>query len=193
MPTGSKNMEAAWQSHEGTIRDLYFAKNMTLVEVMAHMKQNYGFDARFGSHDLPPCLGLTSFNSKGQYESRFRKWNLRKHLKGSEWKYVSRRVQKRKKEGKESAVYFNRVAIAAEKVRKETSRHDVPTYRSGISNRPPEISGQSIEGCLQHQPRRLPMTSQSARRRRQRRLLLQVHTLRLQSPDTHRPCHLMLS
>jgi hypothetical protein len=55
---------------------------------------------------------------------------LRKNLRSSEWKYVSYRIQKRKREGKESVVYFNRVAIAPEKVKKEISRHDVPTYLS---------------------------------------------------------------
>jgi hypothetical protein len=76
-------------------------------------------------------LYLTNFNSKGRYETQFQKWNLRKNLRSSEWKYVSHRIQKRKREGKESVVYFNRVAIAPEKVKKEISRHDMPTYLSG--------------------------------------------------------------
>jgi Clr5 domain len=47
--------------------------------------------------------------------------------------------------GKESAVYFNRMAIAPEKVNKEISRHDVPTYFSGKSNTHPEEYCQLIE------------------------------------------------
>jgi hypothetical protein len=39
------------------------------------------------------------FNSKAQYEDQFRKWDIRKNLKASEWKYVAHRVQKRKIEG----------------------------------------------------------------------------------------------
>jgi|ERR1700722_4540016 len=131
MPTRSNCTEATWESHKSTILNLYFTENMTLAKVMEHMKQNHGFDARYSPHMARSSLDLTNFNSKGCYETQFQKWNLRKNLKDEEWKYVSHRIQKREREGKESVVYFNRVAIAPEKVKKEMSRHDVPTYRSG--------------------------------------------------------------
>ena len=131
MPTPSHGTEPMWESHKSTILNLYFTENMTLEKVMEHMKQNHGFDARCPPHMARSSLDLTSFNSKGRYETQFQKWNLRKNLRSSEWKYVSHRIQKRKREGKESVVYFNRVAIAPEKVKKEISRHDVPTYLSG--------------------------------------------------------------
>ena len=130
MPTLSSGTEATWESHKSTILNLYFTENMTLEKVIEHMKQNYGFDARYSLH-MARSPDLTNFNSKGRYETQFQKWNLRKNLRSSEWKYVSHRIQKRKREGKESVVYFNRVAIAPEKVKKEISRHDVPTYLSG--------------------------------------------------------------
>jgi hypothetical protein len=82
-------------------------------------------------HIARSSLYLTNFNSKGRYETQFRKWDLRKNLKSSEWKWVSHRIQKRKREGKKSVVYFSRVAIAPEKVKKEISRHNAPTYLSG--------------------------------------------------------------
>jgi Clr5 domain len=131
MPTLSHGTEPMWESHKSTILNLYFTENMTLEKVMKHMKQNHGFDARCSPRIARSSLDLTNFNSKGRYETRFQKWNLRKNLRSSEWKYVSHRIQKRKREGKESVVYFNRVAIAPEKVKKEISRHDVPTYHSG--------------------------------------------------------------
>jgi len=130
MPTLSNGTEATWESHKSTILSLYFTENMTLAKVMEHMKQNHGFDARCSPYMARSSLYLTNFNSKGRYETQFQKWNLRKNLRSSEWKYVSYRIQKRKREGKESVVYFNRVAIAPEKVKKEISRHDVPTYHS---------------------------------------------------------------
>ena len=131
MPTLSRGTESMWEFHKSTILNLYFTENMTLEKVMEHMKQNHGFDARCSPHMACSSSDLTNFNSKGRYETQFQKWNLRKNLRSSEWKYVSRRIQKRKREGKESVVYFNRVAIAPEKVKKEISRHDVPTYHSG--------------------------------------------------------------
>jgi Clr5 domain len=131
MPTLSHGTESMWEFHKSTILDLYLTEDMTLEKVMAHMKQNHGFDARCSPHMACSSLDLTNFNSKGRYETQFRKWNLRKNLRSSEWKYVSHRIQKRKKEGKESVVYFNRDAIAPEKVKKEISRHDMPTYQSG--------------------------------------------------------------
>jgi hypothetical protein len=133
MPTLSDGTEATWESHKSTILSLYFTENMTLVKVMEHMKQNHGFDARCPPHIARSSLYLTNFNSKGRYETQFQKWNLRKNLRSSEWKYVSHRLHRRKREGKESVVYLNRVAIAPEKVKKEISRHDVPTYLSGDS------------------------------------------------------------
>jgi hypothetical protein len=131
MPTLSHGRRLMWESHKSAILNLYFTESMTLEKVMEHMKQNHGFDARCSSHMACSSSDLTNLNSKGRYETQFQKWNLRKNLRSSEWKYVSHRIQKRKREGKESVVYFNRVAIAPEKVRKEISRHDVPSYHSG--------------------------------------------------------------
>jgi hypothetical protein len=57
---------------------------------------------------------------------------MRKNLKGSEWEYAAHRIQKRKREGLESDIYFNGTLIPPKKVKKEVSRHSIPTYFSGI-------------------------------------------------------------
>lgn len=59
---------------------------------------------------------------------------MRKNLKASEWKYVAHRVQKRKREGLESDIYFNDTLVPPKKAKKEVSRHSIPTYISGILN-----------------------------------------------------------
>lgn len=41
-------------------------------------------------------------NSAGQYERQFKKWGFRKNLTGEEWTTVSRRIDKRKRDGKET-------------------------------------------------------------------------------------------
>jgi hypothetical protein len=57
---------------------------------------------------------------------------MRKNLKASEWKDVAHRIQKRKREGLDSDIYFNDTLIPPKKVKKEVSRHSIPTYISGI-------------------------------------------------------------
>jgi hypothetical protein len=59
---------------------------------------------------------------------------MRKNLKASEWKYVAHHIQKRKREGLESEVYFNDTLIPPKKVKKEVSRYSLPTYFSGMLN-----------------------------------------------------------
>jgi glyoxylate carboligase len=74
------------------------------------------------------------FNSKAQYEDQLKKWDMRKNLKASEWKYIAHRIQKRKREGLESDIYFNDTPIPPKKIKKEVSRHSIPTYISGMLN-----------------------------------------------------------
>jgi hypothetical protein len=74
------------------------------------------------------------FNSKAQYEDQLKKWDMRKNLKASEWKYVAHRMQKRKREGLESDIYVHDTLVPPKKVKKEVSRHSIPTYFSGMLN-----------------------------------------------------------
>ena len=69
--------------------------------------------------------------SKAQYERQFKYWNFRKNRKQREWAAAGRVIKKRKQDGKESAVYIDGVLVKMDKIRKETSRHDRPTYDQG--------------------------------------------------------------
>jgi hypothetical protein len=65
--------------------------------------------------------------SKHQYTRQFRTWRLKKNSTEDTWKFVSRRLEKRKLEGRDqSEVEINDILIPEKKVRKEISRH-VPT------------------------------------------------------------------
>jgi len=64
---------------------------------------------------------------KAQYELKFREWKLRKNFTTQEWKAASHRVGKRKKEGKESEVYFEGDLIPLKKAKKGISRYSFPT------------------------------------------------------------------
>jgi hypothetical protein len=60
--------------------------------------------------------------SKCQYETTFKKWNLRKNLSKKEWEFVHVRTKKRKACDKDSAVYLNDFLIPAKRVQKEFDR-----------------------------------------------------------------------
>lgn len=81
------------------------------------------------------CTELT-LNSKAQYEIQFKKWNLRKNLTNEEWDYVHVCIRKRKREEKDSDVYFNLTKIPEKRIKKELSRRYPISYKDfgGISN-----------------------------------------------------------
>jgi hypothetical protein len=74
-------------------------------------------------------------NSKAQYERQFKKWNFRKNLKQDEWKFIARKVAKRRLDAKETDLYINGVLIPQRKVEKEILRLNFSTtgvgYESG--------------------------------------------------------------
>jgi hypothetical protein len=74
------------------------------------------------------------FDSKSQYDLQFKKWNLRKNLNKNAWKFIHCRLEKRKCQGKESEIYFNNVLVPNKKVKKEISRHVLPTLQQGLSS-----------------------------------------------------------
>jgi hypothetical protein len=74
------------------------------------------------------------FDSKSQYDLQFKKWHLRKNLNKNAWRFIHYRVEKRKSQGKESEVYFNNTLVPDKKVKKEISRHVLPTFQQGLSS-----------------------------------------------------------
>ena len=62
-------------------------------------------------------------NSKAQYETQLKKWNIRKNLTNEEWNYTLLQVRKRKFDGKESDVYLNGRVVPEKRIKKEMSRH----------------------------------------------------------------------
>ena len=80
------------------------------------------------------CKSAKSFDSKSQYYLQFKKWNLRKNLNENEWRFIHYRLEKRKRQGKESEVSFNNTLVPVKKVKKEISRHIPPTFEQGLSS-----------------------------------------------------------
>jgi hypothetical protein len=98
--------EAEWEVHKATIHALWSQSKQTLKSTMAIMQEKYHFR-----------------RTKFQYEDRFRKWGWKKNSKADTWKFIAHRVDKRKRDGKESNVNVNGEAIEPKKLKKEISRH----------------------------------------------------------------------
>ncbi|KAF4628877.1 hypothetical protein G7Y89_g9276 [Cudoniella acicularis] len=105
--------DAEWGVHKGVIEKLY--QNKTLSEVMTLMKQDHGFIAK-----------------KAQYTRKFKQWNFSKNSTSDKWKFVARKLEKRKHEGKESETYINGKLIPNKKIQKEISRYTLHSYYSTL-------------------------------------------------------------
>ncbi|KAF2817365.1 ankyrin [Mytilinidion resinicola] len=97
-------MSLPWELHKETIEDLYLSKNQPLKQVMDFM-DTINFKA-----------------TKGQYERQFKKWQLKKYSKSDQWKAIGHKLQKRKREGKESEVYLDGELVPPQKVMKAVAR-----------------------------------------------------------------------
>ncbi|KAG6354519.1 hypothetical protein INS49_004536 [Diaporthe citri] len=65
--------------------------------------------------------------TKSQLEYRLKCWGQRTRLSEKAWRYMNHKVQKRARNKKDSAVFFNGTLIPHSKVVKETRRHDRPS------------------------------------------------------------------
>lgn len=84
------------------------------------------------SHACPLSMYLTDNDDrKSQCEYQLKCWGWRTNLSEKGWKYTKHKVQKRARENKTSAVFFNGALIPHDKVVKETRRHDRPTMLPG--------------------------------------------------------------
>ncbi|KAF2653820.1 ankyrin [Lophiostoma macrostomum CBS 122681] len=105
MPTQSVS-EAEWDLHKATIYDLWSQPKRILNSIMQIMQKDYDFRP-----------------TKSQYEDRFRKWGWKKNKKADTWRFIAHRVEKRKRDKKESDVKINGEVIEYKKVKKEISRY----------------------------------------------------------------------
>ncbi|KAI9737564.1 MAG: hypothetical protein M1834_009719 [Cirrosporium novae-zelandiae] len=114
-------MADTWESYKETIKNLYLTQNKPLKDVITYMSEAYGFRA-----------------NKAQYGPWLKAWNFRKNLTSPEWDFIGHRIQKRKRDKKDSNVYINGALIPFKKVKKEVSRNMLPSYYSAPSPQTPE-------------------------------------------------------
>lgn len=124
--------EAEWQVYKEEMEVLFLTENKSMEEVMAAMGKTHGFQARFVDHS-PLIFYLTSgadrFNSKPQYIRKFKQWGFKKNSTDEDWKFIARKLQKRNLEGKESNTYINGKLVPRKKLKREVSRHSLPSWQ----------------------------------------------------------------
>ena len=98
-----------WEAHKSKIHDLYIDQNLTLDQVVCAMT-THGLQA-----------------SKQQYSRQFKKWGVSKNRKAADWKYISKNLAYRSRQGKKSVVFVNSQEIPLEKALRETRRYDLPS------------------------------------------------------------------
>jgi hypothetical protein len=69
---------------------------------------------------------LTS-HRKAQYEKQFKDWGFKKNRTKRDWEIMNRKIQLRKRTGKDSDVYLHGQLMPLEKLRKETARQGYMT------------------------------------------------------------------
>ncbi|KAH7047454.1 ankyrin repeat-containing domain protein [Macrophomina phaseolina] len=99
-------MSTPWETQKETLRDLYLVRDLAMKAVMKQMEKNHGFKA-----------------DAGQYERQFKKWGFRKNLPLDTWQFVARRIEKRKREGKDTEFRIDGIRIPQKKLVKATSRY----------------------------------------------------------------------
>ncbi|KFX92770.1 hypothetical protein O988_07131 [Pseudogymnoascus sp. VKM F-3808] len=112
-------VDAEWEVHKSEIETLFLKEKRTRDEVMEIMKNTHGFD-----------------KSKSQYIRKLQQWNFKKNSKNETWKFVARRLEKRKLEGKESETRINGELIATKKLRHEISRYATVSYHQELNAAP---------------------------------------------------------
>jgi len=124
--------EAEWQIYKEEIQFLYLTEKKSREAVMTAMEKSYEFQARFADYCLfVICLiNFTDWcNSKAQYTRKFERWGFKKNSTDAQWKLIARRLQKRSLEGKESETYLDGKLVPRKKVKKEVSRHSLPSWQ----------------------------------------------------------------
>ncbi|KAH7120893.1 ankyrin repeat-containing domain protein [Dendryphion nanum] len=111
--------DSAWELHENTIRQLYVTERKPLKAVMDIMENEHSFK-----------------KSKYQYECIFKKWQMTKKAKSSDWEFVAMRLHNRKSLGKASKVIINDQLVPGKTVEREVRRSDFD-YRKAF--RPDEV------------------------------------------------------
>ncbi|KAF9633157.1 hypothetical protein BFW01_g4051 [Lasiodiplodia theobromae] len=122
-----------WKAQKENIKRLYMDEDLTCKQLAVQMKELYGFERKYADSASEIYGALTDLTrpSVKEYQRHFSLWNFRKSLKQKEWRFVGRRIAKRKaEEGKESELIVNGYHFPQRKIRKALSRNFETTYEN---------------------------------------------------------------
>ncbi|KAF9869838.1 hypothetical protein CkaCkLH20_12637 [Colletotrichum karsti] len=109
MPTRPRKVainDREWEKLRHVIRQLYLQEDRTLKDVLVILGTLHNFHP-----------------SKSQLEGKLKQWHMTKNMTPMEWKYLAKRIQKRRNQGKESSVYLSGMSLRPTRIERSTSRY----------------------------------------------------------------------
>ncbi|KAK9770771.1 putative Clr5 domain-containing protein [Seiridium cardinale] len=103
-----------WEHYKDEILRLYMIENFTLDQMSVHMLKEHRFDKK-----------------KHQYEHNLRRWGVRKNLRKEDWEFMSRTIQQRQRQQKESEVLLYGALLSESRKNRALQRygHDMFSAR----------------------------------------------------------------
>ncbi|KAI9147188.1 putative ankyrin repeat protein [Paramyrothecium foliicola] len=120
-----QEIDQIWEIHKPLLWSLWVKDKKPMKELREGLKKR-GFSA-----------------TESQYKRRFEDWGFQQKISVQNWKVIGHRVEKRKREGLDSAVVIDGVYIAKRKVQKEISRHFFQT-KELMNNPNPPLPGTAL-------------------------------------------------
>lgn len=123
----SRIMSSALRPFRDKLADLYLVKRLKLEDIRERMKSEHSIDV--GWVVVMSCcyilfsVPLIRFSRRSTYERLFKEWGLKRNKKVEDWSWVSHRIQRRRKSGRQSRLFINDKRVPAEVLQKEVSRH----------------------------------------------------------------------
>ena len=107
-----------WDTYKSEIERLYTYENRKLEDVMSYMETQHSWKKRQAQFTRLPNNVADQKFSKASYTRQINKWGFRKHSKSRNDEWISNRVAKRKRDGKESEVFIDGLQLHPKKVAK---------------------------------------------------------------------------
>ncbi|OJJ43584.1 hypothetical protein ASPZODRAFT_123234 [Penicilliopsis zonata CBS 506.65] len=129
--------DADWESVKPEIERLYIQENMPLPQVMDRMESMYAFH-----------------RTRKQYERKLKSWKFLKYNTRplEDWQFVGRKLEKRRREKKDSEVYFDGVQQPPQKVRKATYKKAFVSTIDRITSISSPVTPEGVVVCTPASP-----------------------------------------
>ncbi|GLA25592.1 hypothetical protein AnigIFM63326_002333 [Aspergillus niger] len=107
-----------WDTYKSEIERLYIHENRKLEDVMSYMETQHSWKKRQAHFTRLPNIAADQKFSKASYTRQINKWEFRKHSESRNDEWISKRVAKRKRDGKESEVFIDGLQLHPKKITK---------------------------------------------------------------------------